>query len=92
MLKTLMPYPHLSYGFSLILQINTYFYSPIYDSCILCELQVNRGEKKSRKLPGTLRRPYVAMSGQREEEVNKWPTSRRLNVATPQQRRDASTS
>ena len=26
----------------------------------------------------------IATSGQREEEINKWPTSRRLNVATSQ--------
>ena len=37
-----MLYPCLSYGFSLILQLITYFYSPISDSCILCELQVER--------------------------------------------------
>ena len=41
--KTLMPYLRLSYGFSLILQLITYFYSPISDFCILCELQVERG-------------------------------------------------
>ena len=41
--KTLMPYPRLFYGFSLILQLITYLYSPISDSCILCELQVERG-------------------------------------------------
>ena len=35
--------------------------------------------------------PNIVTLGQREEEVNKWPTSRCLNVATPQ-RRDASTS
>ena len=40
--KTLMPYPRLSYVFSLILQLITYFYSPISDSCILCELQVEQ--------------------------------------------------
>ena len=40
--KTLMPYPRLSYGFSLILQLNTHFYSPITDSCILDEQQVER--------------------------------------------------
>ena len=40
--KTLMPYLRLSYGFSLILQLITYFYSPISNSCILCELQVER--------------------------------------------------
>ena len=40
--KTLIPYPRLSYGFSLILQLNTHFYSPIFDSCILCEKQVER--------------------------------------------------
>ena len=42
MLKTLMPYPRLSYCFSLILQLITYFYSLLSDSCILCELQVER--------------------------------------------------
>ena len=40
--KTLMPYPHLSYDFSLILQLNTNFYSPISNSCMLCEQQVER--------------------------------------------------
>ena len=40
--KTLMPYPRLSYGFSLILQLNTHFYSSISDSCILCEQQVKQ--------------------------------------------------
>ena len=29
------------------------------------------------KLAGTSQRPNVATSGQHEEEVNKWPTSRR---------------
>ena len=38
----LMPYPRMSYGFSLILQLNKHFYSPISDSCILCEQQVER--------------------------------------------------
>ena len=47
MLKTLMPYPRLFYGFSLILQLITYLYSPISDSCILCELQVERAIFKS---------------------------------------------
>ena len=37
-----MPYPRLSYGFSLILKLNTHFYSPISNSCILCEQQVKR--------------------------------------------------
>ena len=40
--KTLMPYLCLSYGFSFILQLNTHFYSPISNSCILCEQQVER--------------------------------------------------
>ena len=40
--KTPMSYPRLSYGFSLILQLNAHFYSPISDSCILCEQQVER--------------------------------------------------
>ena len=40
--KTLMPYPRLSYGLSLILQLNTHFYSPISNSCILCEKQVEQ--------------------------------------------------
>ena len=43
------------------------------------------------KLAGTSRRPNVATSGQHEEEVNKWPTSRRLNVDTSQ-RCDLATS
>ena len=43
------------------------------------------------KLAGTSLRPNVATSGQHEEDLNKWPMSRRLNVATPQ-RRDTSTS
>ena len=47
MIKTLMPYPRLYYGFSLILQLITYFYSPISNSCILCELQVERAVFKS---------------------------------------------
>ena len=37
-----MPYPRLSYDFSLILQLNTHSYSPISDSCILCEQQVEQ--------------------------------------------------
>ena len=40
--KIRMPYPCLFYGFSLILQLITYLYCPISDSCILCELQVER--------------------------------------------------
>ena len=40
--KSLMPYPRLSYGFSLILQLNTHSYGSISDSCILCEQQVER--------------------------------------------------
>ena len=40
--KTLMPYPRLSYDFSLILQLNTHSYSPISYSCIFCEQQVER--------------------------------------------------
>ena len=46
-------------------------------------------EKKRRKLAGTSRCANVATSGQREEEVNKWPMSRCLNVTMPQ-RRDVS--
>ena len=42
MSKTLMPYQRLSYGFSFILQLNMHFYSPISNSCILCEQQVER--------------------------------------------------
>ena len=38
--KTLMPYPRMSYCFSFILKLIMYFYSPISDFCILCELQV----------------------------------------------------
>ena len=75
--KTLMSYSRLSYGFSLILQLITYFYRPISDSCILCELQVERAvfesileqrvevHKASRNV-ATSRLPNVATSGQRE--------------------------
>ena len=85
MLKTLMPYPHLSYGFSFILQLNTHFIAR-YLILALCVNNRWNGhfflpfwskEKKSRKLAGTSRRPNVATSSQQEEEVNKWPTSRR---------------
>ena len=88
MLKTLMPYPRLSYGFSVILQLNTHFYSLISDSCILCEQQVERGvfeiilEQKCIKLAATLRRPNVVTFQRRDVgstkmEVNKRQTSQR---------------
>ena len=40
--KTLIPYPRLSYCFSFILKLIMYFYSPTFDFCIMCELQVER--------------------------------------------------
>ena len=39
-----------------------------------------RKEKKSIKLAGTSRSPNVATSGQREEEVNKWPQCRDVSA------------
>ena len=97
--KTLMPYLSLFYGFSFILQLNTHFIARYLIRAFCVNSRWNgqflgpfwSREKKSRKLTGTSRRPNVTTSGQQEEEVKKWPTSRRLNVATPQ-RRDASTS
>ena len=83
--KTLMPYPRLSYGFSLILQLNMHFYNPISNSCILCEKQVELAVfeiilEQRAKVQKVGRN--ITTSGQREEEVNKRPTSRRLNVVT----------
>ena len=78
--KTLMSYPRLSYGFSLILQLNLYLYSPIADFCISCEQRVERAvfgtilELREEKHEADRN---VATSGQHEEEVYKWPTSRR---------------
>ena len=81
--KTLMPYPRLSYGFSLILQLNTHFYSPISDSCILCEQQVERGvfkiilEQKCIKLAVTSQRPNVATSQRRDVGSTKMEVNKR---------------
>ena len=78
--KTLMPYPRLFYGFSLILQLITYLYSSIFDSCILCELQVERAvfesileqrvevHKAGRNVMTSQRRDVGSMI----IEVNKW--------------------
>ena len=72
--KTLMPYPRMSYGFSSILQLNTHFIAQ-YLSLAFCVNSRWNGqflgsfwsrEKNSRN---------VVTSSQREEEVNKWPTS-----------------
>ena len=82
--KTLMPYPNLSYGFSLILQLITYFYSPISDSFILCELQVERAIFESileQRVEVHKAGKNVATSQRRDV-----PTSRRPNVATSGQR------
>ena len=78
-----MPYPRLFYGFSVILQLNMHFISR-YLILAFCVNSKSNGqllgpfwsrEKKSIKLAETSRRWDVATSGQREEEVNKWPTS-----------------
>ena len=87
MSKTLMPYPRLSYGFSLILQLNAHFYSPISDSCILCEQHVERAvfeiildliaevQEVGKNVATSQRRDV----GSTRMEVNK---ARSLNVAT----------
>ena len=88
--ETLMPYSRLFYGFRFILQLNMHFIAR-YLILAFCVNSKWNGqflgpfwsrEKKSGKLAGTSRRPNFATSGQREEEVNKWLTSRHLNVAT----------
>ena len=80
-----MPYPRLFYGFSVILQLNMHFIAR-YLILAFCVNRWKNGqflgpfksiEKKSKNMAETSRRPNVATSGQREEEVNKYPTSRR---------------
>ena len=84
-----MPYPCLSYGFSLILQLNTNFYSPISDSCILCEQQVEQAifeiilekraevQKVSRNVATLGQREWKSTSGKCRDVS----TSRRCNVS-----------
>ena len=83
--KTLMPSSRLSYGFSFILQLNTHFIAR-YLILALCVNSRWNGkflgpfweQREEEQEAGR----NVVTSGQQEEEVNKWSTSRRLNVAT----------
>ena len=90
-----MPYPRLSYCFSFILQLIMYFYSPISDFCILCELQAERvvfGSIMEQRIEVHKTGWNVATSQHRDVgstiiEVNKRQrrnvsTSRHLNVVT----------
>ena len=88
--KTLMPYPRLSYGFSLILQLNTNFYSSASDSFILCEQQVERVvfeiilEKRAevQKVGRNVATSQLCDVRSTTMEVNKRQMSRCCNVAT----------
>ena len=74
-----MSYPRLSFGFSSILELNTQFIARYLIFALYVNSRWNGWffglfwsiEMKSRKLEGTSRCPNIAMSGQREEEVNK---------------------
>ena len=96
-----MPYPRLSYGFSLILRLNAHLYSPISNSCIFCEQQVERvffldyfgaesnsaeSLKERRDVP-TLRR-WVNENG--SQQATNVATSQRRDVATLRCQRDFS--